>query len=195
MAPIRPDDGDERELRSERVVYRRAAPADVEPLRTHWARAEVRRYLWDDEIVTEEHVRAAVSRGETAERAFGGGLWCMDRGGTFVGTCGLLPVFPELDSLLTAVVDEELLARIGDAPLVEVLYSLEPHAWGAGLAREATKAMLRFGHATLGLPVIFGGTDVPNERSRRTLDGTGMREYARFDGDVGPLVYFVSVAG
>jgi [ribosomal protein S5]-alanine N-acetyltransferase len=179
---------------SDRLTYRPASTEDVEMLRAHWNRAEVRRYLWDDEEVTVERVEAAVRRGLDSRSAFGGGLCCLFVDHAFVGTCGLLPVFPELDSLLTDALDPALLQRVGDAPLVEVLYSLEPAEWGKGYALEAAQALLRHGHGSLGLAVILGGTDTPNVRSAVVLRRAGMIETVRFEGDVGPLVYFASVS-
>lgn len=180
-------------LSSDRISYRFAGEADAAAVRAHWNRPEVRRYLWDDEEVTPSMVEAALNRSSNAHRDFGGGLWCMYFDGGLVGTCGLLPVFPGLDSLLTESLDASFTALIGDAPMIEVLYSIEPERWGSGFAVEATRAMLDHARDTLGLAVVFGGTDVPNERSARVLGSAGMHEVARFDGGSGPLVYFARV--
>ena len=161
----------------------------------HWNRPEVRRYLWDDAEVTIDSVTGTVARALAATTDCGGGLWLMSVADEFIGTCGLLPVFPELDSLLTETLDPTLTLLVGDSAMVEVLYSLEPVAWGSGYALEATRALLRFGHVELGMRIIFGGTDVANERSARTLRSAGMLEVTRFDGDVGPLVYFATTSG
>ncbi len=180
-------------LVSERLRYRTCLDADAPQLGLHWNRPEVRRYLWDDEPVSAERVDGAVVRAKRASADFGGGLWMLTVDGSFVGTCGLLPVFDEVDPLLRRALDPALLALVGDGPMVEVIYSLEPEAWGQGFALEATRALVDHAQVRCGVKVVFGGTDLPNERSVRTLRSAGLTEVARFDGDVGPLIYFVSV--
>jgi [ribosomal protein S5]-alanine N-acetyltransferase len=175
-------------------------PAEI---RTHWNHPEVRKFLWDNTEVTDELVAKTIARGEAAQRDFGGGLWSMHIGPTFVGACGLLPVFSELDSLLHDAISDQTRALIGDAHMVEVLYSLEPAAWGQGFATEATRAMLDYAFADrsntgnaaahkVSLNIVFGGIDEPNTRSRDVLLRAGMTEIARFEGDNGPIVYFAA---
>ena len=177
---------------SERLTYRLVTDDDAELLRTHWNHPEVRQYLWDGHAVDSDQVATAIERAGRAHREFRGGLWCLLVGGRFVGVCGLLPVFPELDALLSDALPDGIAAAVGNAPMVEVLYSLERSDWGNGYAVEATRALLAYGHSECRIPVIFGGTDVPNERSARTLAAAGLTEITRFHGDAGPLVYFVS---
>ena len=179
---------------SERLTYRLMTVDDLGIVSAHWNRPEVRMFLWDDEPVDTPRVVAALARSAQSHVEFGGGLWVLSVDGRFVGMCGLLPVFPELDSLLSEALNPALTGLVGDAPMAEVIYSLEPAEWGRGYALEATKALLVHGHRACGLSVIFGGTDVPNERSAKTLRTSGMVEVAQLESGVGPLVYFASVS-
>ena len=179
---------------SERLTYRLMTVDDLELVSAHWNRPEVRLSLWDNEPVDSGQVAATLARAGRSHVEFGGGLWVLSVDGRFVGTCGLLPVFPELDSLLSEALNPALTGLVGDAPMAEVIYSLEPPEWGRGYALEATKAVLAHGHGAGGLSVIFGGTDVPNERSARTLRTSGMVEVAQLESGVGSIVYFASVS-
>lgn len=57
---------------------------------------------------------------------------------------------------------------------VEVGYSLMPHAWGQGLAPEASAACLRYGFQDLGLDSIIAITMAENRQSRRVMEKIGM---------------------
>ncbi len=179
-------------LSSVRLSYRLVDQSEAAMLCAHWNRPEVRRYLWDNVELSVDAVSATIARSIKAHGDFGGGLWWLLADDGFVGVCGLLPVFSELDSLLTEKLDASVVALVGDAPMVEVLYSLEPSNWGNGFAIEATRSLLTHGLGALGLGVVFGGVDLDNDRSAKVLRSVGMKEIARFDGDVGQLVYFAA---
>jgi RimJ/RimL family protein N-acetyltransferase len=102
-----------------------------------------------------------LARGDRREplelRRGGHGLWALGDAQGFVGTCGLRPT--------------------GDGQ-VEVLYSIEPARWGAGLATEAARAVVGHAFATLGLTRVLGGVDDANHASRRVLEKLGMTPHA-----------------
>lgn len=144
------------EPESPRLRFRRATTDDVAALHVHWNAPLVRRYLWDDQEVALETVRAVVAASAADFVRAGFGLWVLsDAEGALVGTCGLRPV-----------------EGTGE---VEVLYSLESARWGKGLATEAAAAVLRFAFDVLSLPRVLGGIDEPNVASRRVLEKLGMR--------------------
>lgn len=111
----------------------------------------------------------------------GFGFWAVERkeDGAVLGMCGLI----KRDSL----------------PFVDVGYGFVPRAWGAGYAREAATACMRYGHEQLGLNTILGITSPTNTASQRVLEGIGLhhvettvlegetRETALFRWDAAPL--------
>lgn len=57
--------------------------------------------------------------------------------------------------------------------LVEPVAAFVPAVWGHGYANEALRAVLSYGFATLGLAMVAGVNDVPNEASDRMLRRLG----------------------
>lgn len=141
-----------------RLQLRPLGGADLERLHAHWSVPEVGRWLWDQQVPARAQVAEELDRSiaSFAERGFG--IWGVSEGqsGSFVGTCGLLPV-PE---------------GTGE---IEILFSIEPGSWRRGYAEEASWAVLRHGFAECGLAEVVGRCDVPNEPSRRLLEKLGMR--------------------
>jgi RimJ/RimL family protein N-acetyltransferase len=158
-----------------------AAPADVEALAAHWARPDVRRFLWDDREVTVAMAAAVVAESEATFAAEGYGLWLLrppmaaDSAAGLSGVAGLracaLPVAP-----------------------VELVYSLEPDRWGRGLATRASRAVLGHAFGTLGLTAVAGAVDEGNSRSTRVLERLGMRPAGATRAPLGPLHYRVVTA-
>jgi RimJ/RimL family protein N-acetyltransferase len=58
---------------------------------------------------------------------------------------------------------------------VEVFYFLAPNVWGRGYATELVNASLRYGFATLSLPVIGAFSHQENRASSRVLEKCGFR--------------------
>jgi [ribosomal protein S5]-alanine N-acetyltransferase len=56
----------------------------------------------------------------------------------------------------------------------ELGYWLASHAWGRGIATEATRAVVDFGFHELGLARIYAHVFVDNHRSQRVLEKLGM---------------------
>jgi ribosomal-protein-alanine N-acetyltransferase len=131
--------------------------ADLDEAHRLWTDPDMRRYLWDDEIISRETAREAleVSAASFESQAFG--YWrVLSKGApALIGFAGL--------------------RTFGDPSEVELLYGLLPAWWGRGLATEAARAVLRFGFEELGLARIFGRTDPPNAASVRLLQRCGMK--------------------
>jgi len=67
---------------------------------------------------------------------------------------------------------------------LELSYKFFPDYWGQGLAKEATKACLNYGFATIQDSSIIAITQVANHRSCRLLEAIGMKHiqsFTRFD--------------
>jgi len=150
-------------VRTERLLLRPYAPADVDALYTYQRLPEVHRYLY-----TEPRSRSEVQSLVT-ERAGMGAL-------------------TEAGQALTLVAD---LARtgelVGDCMLMwhsqehqqgEVGYVFNPAYHGRGLATEAVGVLLRLGFEGLGLHRIAGRLDARNIASARVLERAGLRREA-----------------
>lgn len=123
---------------------------DTDALWRLWIDPDVRRYLWDDQVITIARARAIVAESVASARTSGIGLWTLRRRGTgdLVGFCGLRPTE-----------DSE----------VELIYGLTPACWGQGLATEAARAVLHHALVELGLGRVVAATDPPNTASIRVL--------------------------
>jgi RimJ/RimL family protein N-acetyltransferase len=94
-------------------------------------------------------------------------------------------VSPERDPLdrVWAVVERSssemighaILQRLDKSDLIEVGYALGERWWGAGIATEASKAVVEYGFACTPLELIVGVARPENLASRRVLEKTGLR--------------------
>jgi RimJ/RimL family protein N-acetyltransferase len=132
-------------------------PADLEPVHALWTDGDVRRYLFDGEVISREKTAEllAASAENFARHQYG--LWGLRTSGgpgDLAGFCGLRP-------------SEEI-------PPIELLYALDPRHWRQGLATEAGMAVLGYAFAGLHLDRVAAATDVPNVASARVLERLGM---------------------
>jgi [ribosomal protein S5]-alanine N-acetyltransferase len=178
-----------------RLVLRPTTPADLDSLWTLWKDPAVRRFLWDDRVISRDEAAGALADC-VAVSAQGLGLWLLHARGeeideetdaempnALLGCAGLLPVS-------SAATYEPRLTG-----LVEPLVALAPHAWGRGYAQEALAALLAHSHTTLGLTRLAGVTDVPNEASDRMLRRAGFAVLSERPGPRFPLRTYLWEAG
>jgi ribosomal-protein-alanine N-acetyltransferase len=66
-----------------------------------------------------------------------------------------------------------------DSTDVEVLYALEPRAWGRGLGTQAARAAAAAAFDCLGLSRLIAGAVTGNQASIAVLRKLGMRRWAR----------------
>lgn len=143
------------DLSSPRLTLRPVRPEDVDALHRHWTDPDVRRYLWDDEIVSRAKVADVVGESVRRFAAHGHGLWALRRArhDALIGCVGLW--------------------TFHEPPGLELVISLSPTAWGRGLAAEAVRALLGYAFGPLGMDVVNASTDTPNRASRRLLERVG----------------------
>jgi ribosomal-protein-alanine N-acetyltransferase len=144
-------------LRSARLSLRPYTEQDVDALHELWTDPDVRRYLWDDEVISRERAEMTVHDAiATAERE-GFGQWLLLGATTssLAGFCGLMRREPDADP--------------------ELLYGLAREFWGRGLATEAAIAVLAYAFDELGCVRITAATDTANRSSARVLERIGMR--------------------
>jgi [ribosomal protein S5]-alanine N-acetyltransferase len=148
-------------LRTPRLLLRPFAPEHEDVLFEQWNDASVRKYLFDDEPVSRETVRAQIDASRANEGAIGCGYYLLalrDAPERPIGFAGLRP--------------------FGASGRVELLYALQPRYHRRGLATEAARAVLDHGFRRCGLAEIFAGADAPNEASFRVMTRLGMQPFA-----------------
>ena len=142
-------------LRTARTELRPLTAPDVDAAHAVWTDPDVRRYLWDDVVISRERAAEVVAASEADFATRGCGLWGVyaGRDRTLVGFAGIRP---------------------GETGRPELLYGLRRSWWGRGLALEAASAVLDHAFDVAGLPDVSASTDVANEPSSRLLARLGM---------------------
>jgi RimJ/RimL family protein N-acetyltransferase len=136
------------------VVLRPVEPGDGDALHVIFTEPGVRRYLFDDILLTREetqkHVAAACDHG----------AWAICVDSTIVGLTSLRPVGR----------DRELMILISE------------RCWGRGVAFEAARDAMRHGFDVLKLDRILACVDLPNGRSHRLMARLGFAPIGETDG-------------
>lgn len=144
-------------LCTERLRLVPYAPSHLEILHALWTHPAVRRYLFDDEIVSRRWVRDEIEAVVRSFHTSGIGQWLLferGRADEAVGFAGLRPF------------------RGSEVP--QLLYGLAPHARGRGLATEAAAAVVSYAFERLGFAHVVASTDEPNRASVAVMQRLGM---------------------
>jgi len=141
-----------------------------------WNHPDVRRYLFDDYVVTQAMAQGLLDHCLAVQND-GLGLWMVSLRDedTFIGCAGLNPVG------IAAHYEPRL------AGLLEPLVALDPQYWHGGYAREALRELLDYGFITLDRPTIAAVNDAPNLASERMLLKTGFSLLSQKPGPRHPL--------
>lgn len=145
------------ELETERLRLMPFAADHLDALHSLWTDPDVRRYLWDDRVISRERAAQVIEDSERnfAERDFG--FWALllrSEDDALVGFCGYR-VFEETGE-------------------PELLYGILPRLWGKGLVTEAGHAVIRDGFGRCGFERIVAATDTPNQSSVKVMQRLGM---------------------
>jgi ribosomal-protein-alanine N-acetyltransferase len=130
--------------------------ADLDSVHALWTEPSVRRFLFDDQIISRDQAAQELSESSNRFIENGSGLW----GAAFryrtslIGFCGYRPFF--------------------DPPQLQLLYGFHPDYWSNGYATEASRAMIRFGFESLGFDAVVACADAPNKSSLRVMEKSGM---------------------
>lgn len=138
-------------------MLRAVESKDGDALHVIFTEPGVRRFLFDDELLTRSETQIHVE----AARDQGGWAICDDT--KVVGLVCLRPVGEER----------------------ELIIALSEHCWGKGVALKAGRAALEHGFEVLKLGRIVASVDCPNDRSHRLMvrlgfTATGEREGPRY---------------
>jgi [ribosomal protein S5]-alanine N-acetyltransferase len=158
-------------LATGRLVLRPVTLSDHAAVLAHWTTPDVRRFLFDGGIVSDDEVTEAIEDSARDFAAAGYGLWLIrekDRA-DLVGTAGLRP-----------------LEDLG----LEIFYSLAPGSWGQGYATEAARTVVEHALGPLGLPEVLAEVDAGNAASIRVIERLGMTPFEVVPGVLGPMTRF-----
>ena len=149
-----------RELRTARLLLRPWVAEDVDALHALWMAPEVRRWLWDDVVITRETAAQAVQSSLRTDSQCGIGCWAMhtcpaEATSPIAGFCGF--------------------RFIDDGPEIELMYGLRGEYWGRGLATEACLGALAYLWQSTRFSRVHAQTDPPNERSVQVMLRLGMK--------------------
>ena len=147
-------------LETARLSLQPFTTADLDFLHALWIDPQVRRYLWDDQIISREQAHEVIETSLASFATAGYGFWLvrLKEDGSLVGFCGLRQ-FSTAQTVETEV---------------EILYGVSPEHFGKGLAAEASSAIIRFGFERLHLARIYAGADPLNGVSFRVMEKLGM---------------------
>lgn len=139
-----------------RLRLRPCREEDLPALHALWTEPEVRRHLWDGEVISRERAMEILAKSEESFRTRGFGLWAAFVAGEpgLAGFAGLRVV--------------------GGTDEVEILYGLHPRLWGLGLATEAADALIAHAFARSWAQRIWARADAPNEASVAVMKRLGM---------------------
>jgi len=143
-------------LRTERLRLRPISLDDTDALHALWTIPAVRRYLWDDQVLSRDSVVEIVTRSCESFERHGFGYFALEfaQHEGLVGFCG---------------------HRVSEAsPDIELLYGIHPRHWGEGLVAEAARVVLRHGFEQCDITRVVAATDTPNQQAVRVLQKLGM---------------------
>lgn len=151
-------------IETRRLWLRPIAADNLLDLARLWSDAAVMRYLPTGEPRSMEETRVELTYMVKHWQERGFGVWAITIKGTnsFVGYCGLQYLHEEPGG-----VTAEALQGGTD---VEVVAGLAKPYWSRGVAPEATRAALRYGFETVGLPRVVAAIHPENEASRHILE-------------------------
>ena len=150
-----------REIQTKRLRLVPLTMDHVEQMHALSVDPEVRKYLFEDQIIPLSRVKEMIASSELCFNEHGSGLFAMyiaienDRfDGEFIGFCG---------------------HRIFETGKdMELLLGINPGVWGRGLGGEAARAVLRHGFEQCDIKQVIAAADTPNQRSVRVLQKLGM---------------------
>ena len=162
-------------LTTERLVLRPATAGDHAVLLAHWTLPDVRRFLFDDALMSAAELAETIGDSVRDFAAGGYGIWLIHEHGQaeLAGTAGLRPL---------------------DDVGLEIFYSLAPGSWGRGYATEAARAVLDHALGPLGLPEILAEVDEGNAASVAVVTRLGMTPFAVVPGVLGPMTRYRATA-
>ena len=147
-----------------RMILRPWTRDDIDGLLGMWTTPDVRRYLWDDVVISRNTAEEVVESHLSTSDKHAVGYWALqpvEQPGTLIGFCGF---------------------RFIDASSnLELMYGLLRDFWGKGLATEACVAAIEYLWNATDFTVLYARTDPPNAASVRVMQRVGMQHESTTD--------------
>jgi ribosomal-protein-alanine N-acetyltransferase len=170
-------------LSTPRLILREHVLDDAEALFALRCDAEVHRFQGHEALPSVDAARALVARWRRRFSMQADIRWAITtRDGAFAGCCAYAHFVPGLDR-------------------GHITYELAAHARGRGVATEAVRAIVAFGHREAGLRRVEAVVVPGNEASVRVLRKAGfvqeglLRAYGRWKGEYHDLLMFSAMPG
>ena len=140
-----------------RLLLRQFACNDLNDIYRIWTDSDVRKYLWDDEVISKEKAETTLNYCIDFFQENSFGIWAIiyKQQDELIGFCG----FRFLD----------------DTPEIELLYGISSQYWGKGLTKEAVKATIRYSFEEHHFDRIVGLANIENIASWRVMEKAGMK--------------------
>lgn len=143
-------------IETSRLLLRQFTCNDLNDIYRIWTDSDVRKYLWDDEVISKEKAETTLNYCIDFFQENGFGIWAIihKQQDELIGFCG----FRFLD----------------DTPEIELLYGISSQYWGRGLTQEAVKAVIKHGFEEHHFDRIVGLANIENIASWRVMEKAGM---------------------
>lgn len=159
-------------LHTQRLKLIPVQPTDLAVLHGILTNRFVRKFLFDDTILSESQIQdfIAISEHTFCQEQYG--LWLLreKKSGSTAGIAGLWDFL--------------------DEPQPQLLYALLPDFTHHGLATEAANAVMNYSFYELAFRYLTASCDLFNVASQRVAGRLGMRKYKEEMLDGNPLVFF-----
>ncbi|MDY7019744.1 MAG: GNAT family N-acetyltransferase [Cyanobacteriota bacterium] len=130
---------------------------NLEQLHQLFIHPQVRRYLWDDEIVSKEQTLNIIHQSLELFSTQNFGLW---------------GIFPQMTETLAGFTGFWFFY---DPPELQLIYGIYPNFWGQGWGTEVAQVMIHYGFNHLNFSQVIASADVPNLASIRVMEKAGMQ--------------------
>jgi ribosomal-protein-alanine N-acetyltransferase len=144
-----------------RLRLRSFTLGDIDGLHNLWNEPGLRKFLWDNEPVSTDHVKEIIEKSIALFQTRAFGLWAIihKQREALIGFCGFW--------------------HFHEPPTLELLYGLSESYWHQGLGQEAATELLSYGFDKLGFDRIEASTDSANRASIVVMERLGMKFWKR----------------
>ncbi|MFZ6010635.1 MAG: GNAT family N-acetyltransferase [Bacteroidota bacterium] len=146
-------------LETQRLILRPTTADDSDRLFEMFTDAHIRKYLFDDVILSRDQVEEFLNISIKSFQAHSYGLWMIIQrdSNIVVGFAGLWNFFEETQP--------------------QLLYALMPAYTRQGFASEASQAVIDYSFRKLGFDYLVASCDTPNISSHRVAEHIGMKKF------------------
>ena len=129
----------------------------LDVLHALWTTPGVRKYLWDDKIISREKTAQIISQSIENMRSNGYGLWLAESAGQkIVGFSGFWPFH--------------------EPPRIELIFGIDQEFWNMGYATELGEFMIEVVAREFAIDPILASLDAANKASLAVLGKLGFRQ-------------------